>query len=552
SEAALDDAADRIALALRNKGYYGFTKNYMYFEADTLHTRDSANLKVTVGNYTRYESPKDSITHSIYTFGDVSITYPENFKFRDKFLQDVNLLKKGDTYSETIVNNTYNRYGSLGVFSRVNVNLYPDNENKTVDTKIELSPSKIQGFKINLEASVNSTGLFGISPQVSYYHKNIFHGGERLSLGFVGNYQFRFGKNPARSIENGVNAALDFPRFVFLPARLFRMEIPHTTISASYNHQSRPEYTRNIISTTYSYKGVVGKRRRLNYVASPLRLNIVNMFNVDSAFFKSISSNPFLKNAYQNHFDLGCGLNLYYTNKTTSSPFYVRTTFDIAGNILSLFNPLMPMNAEGHRTIWNTPYSQYVRLEFNIGQTWNFGLENKFGVAIRAVIGAGYAYGNSSALPFERHFWAGGASSLRGFQSRTVGPGRGLRNKTFVIPNQTGDMKIEANVEFRFPIVWKLEGAGFIDAGNVWTINSKSADAALTDFSLDHFFDSVALCSGVGIRLNLDFIVLRFDLGWPLFNPGGFDNGEHWAWHANRVTKGIVKPVLQFGIGYPF
>lgn len=536
SEASLEAAAEEVSQALRNKGYYGFSKHYFTFEADTLSRRDSADLKVTVGSYMRSESARDSVTHAVYRFADVSVSWPEDLNVRRSFMEDINLITPGEPYNETVVGSTYNRYTSLGLFSRVSVNLYPDPSTRTVDTKIELSPSKLQGFKVNLEGSTNSTGLLGISPQLSYFHKNIFHGGERLSIGFIGNYQFKFNDPSISSTENGVNASIEFPRFVFVPMERFKGDIPHTTLSASYNHQSRPEYTRNIISTSYSYRGKMGRQKKLSYVLTPLQMNIVNLYEIDSTFLASISSNPFLANAYQNHFDIGSGLDLYYSTSGTS-PFYARGTFDIAGNALSLLNPVLPEDASGSRTIWNTPYSQYVRMDAIVGKTWYFGMDDRWSVATRAWAGAGFAYGNSSALPFEKHFWAGGASSLRGFQSRTIGPGRGKRTTTFRIPNQTGDMKLEANVELRFPLLWKLEGATFVDAGNVWTINSKGEDAALTDFNFSTLARSIAVCSGLGLRLNMSFIILRLDLGWPVVNPSG--DPDH-------------SPVLQFGIGYPF
>ena len=177
------------------------------------------------------------------------------------------------------------------------------------NASISLTQSKMQGFKVNLEASINSSGLFGISPQLSYYHKNIFRGGEWLNLSFMGNFQFKFNDN-VRSNEFGVSAGLSFPKFFPLPYRYFKEAVPRTDVNISYNYQNRPEYTRNIISTSYGYIGNVNNR--FFYQAYPIQMNIVNLFNLDQDFYNTLANDPFLRNAYQNHFDLGSGGTLYY------------------------------------------------------------------------------------------------------------------------------------------------------------------------------------------------------------------------------------------------
>lgn len=548
SEASLEKETIRSSASMRNKGYYTFNKNYYFFEADTLSIPDSAILKLTINEYTRNEKPGAAEPIRRFYFDSVTMDFPKSLKIRDKVLKGLNTIIPGDLYDESSVNNTYSRLAALRIFSGVNVGTSIVDSNR-INTSISLTQSKIQGFKINLEGSVNSSGLFGISPQLSYYHKNIFRGGEWLNLSFMGNFQFKFQDN-VRSNEFGVSAGLSFPKFFPLPYSMFKEAIPRTDVNVSYNYQSRPEYTRNIISTSYGYIGNV--KNKFFYQAYPIQMNIVNLFDLDQNFYNTLANDPFLRNAYQNHFDLGSGGILYYTTNSAAIPestyFYSRLQMDIAGNLLSAFKPLMNKDADGAGMIWNTPFSQFVRFELTLGRTWVFGKREGQSIATRLVTGAGYAYGNSSALPFEKHFYGGGANSLRGWQARTVGPGLSEMDRSFVIPNQTGDMRLEANIEYRFDMFWKVEGAIFVDAGNIWTLQgADSEENRLARFRWENFGSSIAANWGAGLRLNFGFLLLRLDLGMRIHDPARMDK---WVGPDKWLKRDGY--AVHFGVGYPF
>ena len=548
SESSLQAETERSSQVLRNQGYYSFNKNYYFFEADTLTIPGSALLNLTVNEYTRNETPKDAQPIRKFYINNVKISYPNTLKFRNNILRELTTIKPGDVYSADEINRTYSRLTALKVFSSVNIGMTPV-DTDLVDCSISMAQSKLQGFKFNLESSVNSTGLFGVSPQVSYYHKNIFRGGEWLNLSFMGNFQFKF-NDDVRSNEFGVSAGLSFPKFFPLPYRFFKGAIPRTDVNLTYNYQSRPEYTRNIISVTYGYNGNL--KRRFFYQAYPLQMNVVRLFDLDEKFYKSLVNDPFLLNAYQDHFDFGSGATLYYTTNPDNTPklphFYSRFQFDIAGNLLSAFKPLMEKNSNGQGMIWNTPFSQFVRGEITLSKTWFLGKKSKQSIATRLQAGAGYAYGNSTSLPFEKHFYAGGSNSLRGWQARTVGPGTAPRDTSFVIPNQTGDMKLEANIEYRFDLFWKLAGALFIDAGNVWTLKADDTEEGQQSlFSWKDFGSSIAANWGAGIRLDFGFLLLRVDMGLKVHDPA---RQQRWV-NPGEWFKGD-NYALHFGVGYPF
>ena len=546
SESTLEAETVRSAEFFRNRGYYGFDKSFYFCEADTLSHDGTAALTMAIRDYPRNGSPDEAKPHRKFTIGNVTLSYPKEIPIRTYVLEELNVLHPGMPYSERAVNATYSRLSNLSVFNSVNVTMNPVTDN-VVDCDINLLNGGVQGFKANLEASVNSTGLFGISPQLNYFHKNFFHGGELFNLGLKGNFQFKT-KDKIRSTEFSVSSSLRIPKLIGLPNSLFRgPNLPHTDLTLGFSYQDRPEYKRMMISTSFGYTG--NFRRNFTYQFFPFQANIVRLGNISESFAERLVADLFLLNAYSDHFDMGMGGMLYYTTDPTPIPkrtyTYGRLSFDLAGNVLSLFNSAMPTNQVGQHTIWQIPYAQYVRGELQLGQTLRFGDGDAQAVAFRFLVGAGYGYGNSTTVPFEKQFYAGGANSMRGWQARALGPGRVQPwTEYFLIPSQTGDFKMEANVEYRFPVVWKLEGALFADAGNVW--NLRMADYMEgSNFS----FDTIAADWGMGVRVNLDFILVRIDLGLKVYEPCR-PAGERLIGPEQWLQSGNF--ALHFGVGYPF
>lgn len=590
SEDLLERETQRAAQMLKNKGWYDFSKNYFFFEADTNAVADSSILKVSILRHTRNETEKSDITHRKYHFGvvnvypvsdavrhrtamalkvnpdydtvrykGVNILYTKKRMMRPSVLTAMNTIRTGDTYSDVTVNNTYQRYSNIRSFASVSVDLEKADSN-TVDCNIVLLPPKMNGYKLDLEASGNSNGLYGVAPSLSYYNRNIFHGGEWLSLSAKGDFQFKF-NDPTRATEVGLAAGLSFPTFVFLPDRVFKVVVPRTDVSLTYNYQSRPEYTRNMFGGSFGYTWNIPSRKWV-FKGNLLQSNIVKMSNCSAEFLQSIATNPSLLESYQSHFELGAGFMANYYSVPGMNPkvsnFKAMMAVDLAGNLLSAFNGLMPVDTLGQHLISGTPYTQFVRIEGSATQTWMFGKDNQQALAVRLAGGIGIAYGNSSTLPYERQFWVGGANSMRAWQSRSLGPGA-IPYISFEIPSQSGTIRIEANVEYRFPIIWKFEGAAFFDWGNVWEQECTAQGGEYfnehSQLRWDTLFKNSALNTGLGLRLNLSVVVVRLDLGVKLYDPSLCDFGnsdEQVGWKPINTWFSGDGCAFQFGIGYPF
>ena len=554
SEKALEAETVRGAAFFRNRGYYGFNKNHYFFEADTL--TDRTTLYYRIRGYTRGEDPSFDAPIRRFRIGEVNIMHPEGIPFSESLLRKYNRIRPGTPYNERVINSTYNRLSSLKVFNNVTIETSPADSN-TVDVDIILSGTEQLGFKANLEASTNASGLLGFSPQLNFFHKNLFHGGEWLDLGFTGNWQWipnskgsSTGQGESAQAERmsaqtelGVSAQLSIPRLIgYSIGRIRGDNIPRTEFKVSFSYQNRPEYRRLLSAFNFGYSGQM--RRNYFYQFYPLRVNVVKISKIAPEFWSTLESYPYLWDTFEDQIDAGIGLMLYHTTDPAVVPktsyHSERISLDLSGNVLSLLNPVLPSyeHPVGKLyTIFDLPYKQYVRAEANLARVFRFGWNDGMAVAMHFVGGIGYAYGNSVALPFEKQFYCGGANSMRGWQARTLGPGNDVMNDAFRIPSQTGNLKLEADLEYRFPAFWKLEGALFAEAGNVWTMGTTPIT-----------WSSLAADWGIGLRVNLDFILIRLDAGFRIHDPARAE-GDRWVQPRDWLHGSSA---IHFGVGYPF
>ncbi len=525
-EDVIDSEIERSISSLHRKGYYSLENSRYRIAIDTLSYRGEAIIHYNIEG----SVPKAHI-------GNVSISYPKDMNVRSSVLEGLNQIHPGDVYDAGKVSSTYSRFSSVRMFQSVGVNMSSQEDGSRVDCDISLTQSKLQGFRTNLEISTNSSGLFGVSPQLVYYHKNLFGGGEWLNIGFTGNFQFKVGDD-TRATETGTSASLNIPGIIGISFdKLKGSEIPHTEFNLSFSHQNRPEYTRNLFSGSVSFSGVLS--RRFSYQVYPLQLGYVRIFNLNESFASRLERNPYMRYSYQDHTDAGVSLALNYFSDARSNPnssyWGASLQGDVSGNIISLFGRLLPQSESGERLLFGAPFSQYARFELSLRRSQRFGSDDSQALAFRLIGGLGSAYGNSSAIPYEKQFYVGGASSMRGWQARSLGPGSSPVDETFSIPSQTGNVRLEADLEYRFPLFWLLEGALFAETGNVW---DSSTGVRLSDLAADY---------GLGLRLNAKLLIVRLDLGIQARNPS-----LESPWLSPESAFSSRAFAVHFGVGYPF
>ncbi|MDR0385740.1 MAG: BamA/TamA family outer membrane protein [Prevotellaceae bacterium] len=581
SASMLDREREIIAGRLRNNGYYTFNKSFITFRADSSMKDMGVGLRLIIPAFVKMESGGKietaypvyrinniyfytnynsllAVTDSTYTktfdtlqYDDIYLLYKGHKNLKQGVLSRVNLFEKGDIYSEDKVQKTHNNLSGLALFKSVTIQFREAGE-ELLDCLILLDPLMIQSYEVDIELSTNASNMIGFSPGISYRHKNLFKGAEVFNLDFRGVFQRSFGPSHLSSQEYNGGLSFDIPRFL-MPVSIgyFKTQVPHTQFSTSYIYQQRPDYTRAIGNFRFGYRWKSSPTKTFQF--NLLDFNMIKMYELSSEFYASIN-NPYLKNMYSNHFILGMTGTFIYSNQPESRRrrrrregfWNYRINGDVAGNFLSFFNRTMRKDGELGRLVAGMPYSQYVKGDMNLVYDHPVGVASS--TVYRFYFGIGQAYGNSLSMPFEKLFYAGGANSLRGWQVRSVGPGSVSSDSIDVFPNQVADLRLEMNVEYRFPLFWKFEGALFVDAGNVWSLSSKDTREGAR-FGFNRFYREIALNSGLGLRLNFDYFILRFDAGFKIHNPG-LPSGNRVIMPDKWFEKDNFN--LHFGINYPF
>lgn len=424
-------------------------------------------------------------------------------------------------------------------------------------------PALKQGYTIDFEATTSSA-FYALRPSVSYLNRNVFKGAELLNISVSGGYEFNRDKNATQnSYEVGASASLTFPRF-FTPfpvdraGKLFR---PQTKIEIHSNFQRKSKYGRTITGANLGYSW--GNGRNSSYTLRPLDLNVVKVSYINNDFLCNIQ-NTYLRESYKSQYISAISGSFLYNNPNFESKGYsltIRVNAEAAGNVAGLLahslgkpvteqinvddcggTPEAPIYEKFYK-LFGIRYSQYARTDVSVSSTVSFG--NRLALAYRFYGGIGVPYGNSSSIPMDRMFYVGGSNSMRGWVVRTLGPGNSPVGREGGFNNQLGNIRLEGNVEFRFPIWSALNGALFFDVGNIWVTKIPGAQPDEI-FRFDSFYKQLGLNTGLGLRYDLSLVIIRLDWGIKLHDPS-MPAGQRWI--RNFSLKNTV---LNFGIGYPF
>jgi len=586
-----DFERDRITSMLQDEGFYYFSKAYIYFIADSaignhrindslvvMRPPENAGGRTAGGSHARYSinkvyfrvgmDPQDlafsengeALETDTLFYEGIYILYNKKLDFKPEVLTNSNYIEPGDLYRYSLVERTQSLLSGLRIFKYINIrfkeieNRTDENGNYLLDCVIQVQPGKYQSYSVEIEGT-NSSGNLGAAGNFKYQHKNIFKGAELFTLNTRLARQNQFvnrGDNSEKfnTVEMGVDASVVFPKF-FVPFRIeeFRQRYnPKTTIAIAYNYQQRPDYTRTIANARLGYTW--RSSRFSSHSLFPLDFNLVNIPEISSDFSDYIHRNPFLLYTYEDHLIANVNYSYIYNQqqlgKRARDFWYFRFTAESAGNALDLLSPFWSHSEEGdYNTILNIRYAQYFKTDVDLRFHNSLGRFNS--LTYRAFAGIGIPYGNLNVLPFEKRYFSGGANSIRAWPVRSIGPGT-FKDETATFYNQTADIKLEMNIEYRFPLFWLLEGALFVDAGNIWSLRDDvSPQGGL--FGWDTFYKQIAVGTGFGTRFDFNYFIFRIDTGLKLRDPS-VTNNQYWIPFNRKYSWDDV--AFNFAIGYPF
>lgn len=544
----------RIVSKLQNYGYYMFNKDFVSYDVDSSEVNRSVYVTMHIDNYRR-NSNSEYKEHPLYVVR--SLTYdmlPEGtVKLRKKVLEDNTIIRVGDAYNAQAVQQTYNNFSRLQAVRYTSIHFNEDPESQQLDCHIQLSRHKTHSLQFQPEGT-NTAGDLGAAASATYQDRNVFHGSEVFSLTARAAYEAISGLEGYQNqdyVEYGVESSLLFPRilFPFVSDKILQAQNASSELTLSYNLQDRPEFHRRLFNTAWRYKWN-NQARNEQYKLDLLDVNYLWMPWISETFKhdyleSGTSNNVILKYNYEDLLITKLGFGY---SKTTGNNA-LRVNVESSGNLLSaLSRPLkLAKNEYGEYKLLGIAFAQYVKGDVDYSHLIKFDERNA--LVLHGRLGVAYPYGNSHVLPFEKRYFAGGPNSVRGWSVRSLGPGRYKRQDGRIdFINQTGDIRLDLNVEMRSALFWKLQGAVFLDAGNIWTAREYS-DQPGGQFHFDTFWQELAASYGIGFRLNFDYFVLRFDMGMKAINPSYNTAKEHFPIIYPRFSRDFA---FHFAVGMPF
>jgi outer membrane protein assembly factor BamA len=545
---------NRITDYLNNHGYYQFNKEFITFDVDSSQMNRTVDVTMNIDLYRR-NSYQDFSLHPLYSVRNVYFegANTPDFTLRRSVLEQNSFIASGKPYSAADLQRTYTRFSRLQAIRYTNIHFDENPDSMYLDCHIQVSPQKTNSIQFQPEGT-NTAGDLGAAVSLIYQNRNIFHGSELLNVTARGAYEAIRGLEGYQSHnyeEWGLETSLAFPRFLFpwMKKSFHRRSSATSEILFSYNRQNRPEFQRRIFTAAWRYKWN-NPRKHTQYKVDAIDVNFISMPWISETFkhdyLDSVSNrNAILRYNYENLMIMKAGIGFTYSDKGKT----IRLNFESAGNVLHLLSAPLKFreNDEGQNTFLGIAYAQYIKGD--VDYTRLFALDDRSNLAVHARLGIAYPYGNSSILPFEKRYFAGGSNSVRGWSVRSLGPGGYVRNDGRIdFINQTGDIKLELSAEMRSHLFWRFQSAIFVDAGNIWTIR-KYDDQPDGQFRFDTFMKQIAVAYGIGLRLNFDYFVIRLDMGMKAVNPAYTTSREHFPLVHPNFSRDHA---FHFAVGFPF
>ena len=552
----LNQERSRITEYLQDNGYFRFHKEFINFRVDTVQSTHKADVTLLLRPY-RTSDIQDTL-HTRYTIRNIDYASgdPQDsvIHLRKNVLRENTFIREGKPYSASGLQNTYNHFGRLGAVKYTNISFEQDPDSALLDAHIQLQTNKPSTLSFQPEGT-NTAGDLGAAASLTYENRNLFRGSESFSVQVRGAYEAIRGLEGYSNqdyIEYSVESRLSFPRFMmpFLSSEARRRTIATSELSLTYDTQNRPEFHRRVLSAGWRYKWSPLSSRN-QYQFDLLNLNYVFMPWISDTFRKEYLDNPTNYNAilrynYEDLFIMKTGFGFSYNDGKTA----IKTNIETAGNLLSLGSAIFGGNKDdlNQYKVFNIAYAQYIKGDIDYTHHLISGYNDQ--LVFHVGLGIAYPYGNSTILPFEKRYFSGGANSVRGWSVRSLGPGRYKDkdgNINFI--TQTGDIKLDLNLEYRTHLFWKFGGALFIDAGNIWTIRDYPSQPD-GQFQIQNILKDLAVSYGLGLRLNFDYFIIRFDMGMKAVNPAYKTEDEnHFPLIHPRLSRDFA---FHFAVGLPF
>ena len=552
----LNQERSRITEYLQDNGYFRFHKEFINFRVDTVQSTHKADVTLLLRPY-RTSDIQDTL-HTRYTIRNIDYASgdPQDsvIHLRKNVLRENTFIREGKPYSASGLQNTYNHFGRLGAVKYTNISFEQDPDSALLDAHLQLQTNKPSTLSFQPEGT-NTAGDLGAAASLTYENRNLFRGSESFSVQVRGAYEAIRGLEGYSNqdyIEYSVESRLSFPRFMmpFLSSEARRRTIATSELSLTYDTQNRPEFHRRVLSAGWRYKWSPLSSRN-QYQFDLLNLNYVFMPWISDTFRKEYLDNPTNYNAilrynYEDLFIMKTGFGFSYNDGKTA----IKTNIETAGNLLSLGSAIFGGNKDdlNQYKVFNIAYAQYIKGDIDYTHHLISGYNDQ--LVFHVGLGIAYPYGNSTILPFEKRYFSGGANSVRGWSVRSLGPGRYKDkdgNINFI--TQTGDIKLDLNLEYRTHLFWKFGGALFIDAGNIWTIRDYPSQPD-GQFQIQNILKDLAVSYGLGLRLNFDYFIIRFDMGMKAVNPAYKTEDEnHFPLIHPRLSRDFA---FHFAVGLPF